>query len=97
MLPRLIFNLLVCFAVTSVSAQYSFLLPSHYHGIYSDQLSSARAQGMGYTTITLDGIATSPYNPATISPGTHPLDIAVNYAKGSPQFPKSYYPFARIS
>jgi hypothetical protein len=78
-------------------AQYVFLVPSYFHGIFSDQLSSARAQGMGYTTITLDGISTAIYNPATISPGKTKLDLGLNYAKGNPTMPKSYYPFAGIS
>lgn len=89
-----LFLILVCGHLT---AQRVYLLPSHFHGIYSDQLSSARAQGMGYTTITQDGITTSLYNPATISPGNTIVNLGLNYAKGSPQFPKSYYPFAGLS
>lgn len=87
-------SLTLCMPVVS---QYIFSIPSHYHGLFSHQLSSARAQGMGYTTITTDGIGTSIYNPATISPGNAMLDVSFNYAAGHPYYPKSYYPFLGVS
>jgi hypothetical protein len=97
MKPKFIAGLLLSFIFARSNAQYVFLIPTHYHGIFSDQLSSARAQGMGYTTITLEGVSTAIYNPATISPGNTCLDLSLNYAKGNPQMPKSFYPFVGVS
>ncbi len=88
--------LLLSVSSTALS-QFVYFVPSHFQGLFSHQLSSARAQGMGYTTITTDGIATSMYNPATISPGKAKMDVSVNYAKGHPYYPKSYYPFVGAS
>ncbi len=86
------------FSLLSIEAQnYVFYVPTHYHGIFSDQISSARSQGMGLTTITTEGVGTSGYNPATISPGNVRLNLAFNYAKGHVTLPKSYYPFVGIS
>lgn len=80
-----------------LNAQNVYRTPSHFHGLYNGQLSSARAQGMGYATITLDGIGTSFYNPATISPGNTKLEFAGNYAIRHPYLPKAVYPFLGLS
>lgn len=80
--------------VFSVNGQFKYISPSHFHGLFNGHLTSARAQGMGYTTVTTEGIATSFYNPAAISPGNTRLDVSVNYAKGHPYHPDSYYSFA---
>ncbi len=94
---KIVFGVLfLCVSQLSIG-QFVYFVPSHFQGLYSHQLSSAKAQGMGYTTITTDGIATSIYNPATISPGEATVDVNVNYAKGHPYYPKSYYPFIGAS
>lgn len=80
-----------------LSAQNIYRLPSHFHGIFNGHLTSARAQGMGYTTVTTDGIGTSFYNPATISPGNAQVELSANYAAGHPYYPKSRYPFIGLS
>lgn len=97
-MKRFLCLLAVSMTVLQVHAQnYVFYTPTHYHGIFTDQISSARAQGMGLTTITTEGVGTSMYNPATINPGNVRLDLALNYTKGNVTMPASYYPFAGIS
>ncbi len=85
------------FCAEPLSAQNVYRIPSHFHGLFNGHLSSARAQGMGYTTITTDGIGTSFYNPATISPGNTQVELSANYAAGHPYYPKSRYPFLGVS
>lgn len=80
-----------------VSAQASYYNPTHYHGIFHGQPSSARATGMGLTTITLDGVENVFYNPATIGLTKEKINVHLNYALGSPVYKGSQYPFLGIS
>lgn len=94
---RLFVALVLCGCAGSLSAQNIYRIPSHFHGLFNGHLTSARAQGMGYTTLTVDGIGTSFYNPASISPGDAEVELSVNYSAGHPYHPKSRYPFVGLS
>lgn len=84
--------------VTSTTiAQIDYYNPTHYHGIFYGQPSSARATGMGLTTITLEGIENAFYNPATIGLSKEKINVHLNYALGSPVYKGSQYPFLGIS
>ncbi len=82
---------------SSVNAQIDYYNPTHYHGIFYGQPSSARATGMGLTTITLDGIENAFYNPATIGLTSEKINVHLNYALGSPVYKGSKYPFLGVS
>ncbi len=74
-----------------------FLSPTNYEGVLNEVVNSARAEALGKNTITINGLRTSFENPATIAPGTDKIQVALNYTKGHPYFPKAYYNFAGIS
>ncbi|TBN03904.1 hypothetical protein EYD45_07730 [Hyunsoonleella flava] len=80
-----------------INAQASYYNPTHYSGIFYGQPSSARATGMGLTTITLDGVENVFYNPATIGLTKEKVNVHLNYALGSPVYKGSQYPFLGIS
>ena len=93
---RILSSLLVAALLVSraeAQGSLSYNVPTHYYGIFAQQLTSARAAGMGQTTITLNGIEHSLYNPASISPGTEKYRVHANYASGDPVRPGSKYPF----
>ncbi len=79
------------------SAQIDYYNPTHLSGLFYGQPSSARATGMGLTTITLDGIENAFYNPATIGLTKEKLNVHLNYALGSPVYKGSQYPFLGVS
>ena len=54
----------------------------YYHGLFSGQPTSARAAGMGLTTITLGGIENVVYNPASIGLEQNRINIYANYSTG---------------
>jgi hypothetical protein len=84
--------------VTSTTiAQIDYYIPTHYQGIFYGQPSSARATGMGLTTITLEGIENVFYNPATIGLSKEKINVHLNYALGSPVYKGSQYPFLGVS
>ena len=95
-MKRYILLLLLLIVSEAVKGQ-EYIHPTHYQGIFSDQPPSARAQGMGMSMITLNGVANSIYNPATISPDTLRFDFQFNYSKGHPFRPVSHYPFVGLS
>lgn len=74
-----------------------FWTPTNLHGLLIDNTTSVRAEALGKSSITLDGVRTAFENPATISPGNDKMQIALNYIKGSPVYPKAYYPFLGVS
>lgn len=80
-----------------VIAQIDYYNPTHYHGIFYGQPSSARATGMALTTITLEGIENVFYNPATIGLTKEKVNVHLNYALGSPVYKGSKYPFLGVS
>lgn len=80
-----------------VIAQIDYYNPTHYHGIFYGQPSSARATGMALTTITLEGIENAFYNPATIGLTKEKVNVHLNYALGSPVYKGSKYPFLGVS
>ncbi len=83
---KIYFSLVLSIALAlvniTVSAQITYYSPSHYNATFYEQPSSARSAGMGLTTVTLDGIETAFYNPASISPVTEKLNVHLNYASG---------------
>lgn len=81
----------------TTNAQADYYNPTHYSGIFYGQPSSARATGMGLTTITLDGIENVFYNPATIGLTKEKINVHLNYALGSPVYKGSQYPFLGVS
>lgn len=89
--------ILIFLANSAPALGQSYRIPTHYHGIFSNQPPSARAQGMGMSMITLNGVANSIYNPATISPDTVQFDFQFNYSKGHAFRPVSHYPFVGLS
>lgn len=92
-----LFFLFLALKSFSVKAQLSHYVPTHYQGLFYMQPSSARAIGMGLTTITLPGIENAFYNPATIGLTEEKLNIHLNYASGSEVYRKGKYPFMGVS
>ncbi|MEZ4796104.1 MAG: hypothetical protein R2785_02935 [Flavobacteriaceae bacterium] len=92
-----LFFLTIVFQSFSVKAQLTHYLPTHYRGLFNMQLSSARATGMGLTTITLPGIENAFYNPATIGLTKEKLNVHLNYASGSEVYRKGRFPFIGVS
>ncbi|WP_422104940.1 hypothetical protein [Winogradskyella sp.] len=74
-------------------AQLSHYVPTHYQGLFNMQPSSARATGMGLTTITLPGVENAFYNPATIGLVEEKVSVHLNYASGSEVYRKGRFPF----
>ena len=91
--------ILILLVVTSLHshAQLRYYVPTHYFGLFYQQLTSAKASGMGRTTLTQDGIEVAFYNPASIGPVRDKINLHVNYSSGDPVRPGSQYPFAGIS
>jgi hypothetical protein len=88
--------LIFLIANTFLAAQ-TYYTPTHYHGLFEGQPTNAEAYGMGLSMITLDGVANSIYNPATISPDSNRAELHINYAKGHSFYPTSHYPFVGAS
>lgn len=65
----------------------------YYHGLFAGQLTSARATGMGLTTITLGGIENVVYNPASIGLEQNRINIYGNYSTGDQVYVGSKYGF----
>lgn len=82
----------VCFSLTGFS-QVSYYYPPGYFGLLNNQLTSARSQAMGFTTLTKGGIENSFYNPAAIGNTGAPVQVAANYANGHSYRPDSHYYF----
>jgi len=98
MMKKIAFIPVLLLFLLKVQAQnITYWTPTNLHGILIDNTTSVRAEALGKNTITLDGVRTSFENPATISPGEDKLQVALNYIKGHPYFPKSYYPFLGVS
>jgi len=92
----LIFSLLFISAASG-QTQQRYFIPTHYHGIFSDQRSSVRAQSLGNSVITLDGVGQLIYNPASIGPGDDKTDVHLNYLNQHPFEGPSHYPYLGIS
>jgi len=95
-LSTLIFLFLFIFLINA-QAQQRYYIPTHYHGIFSDQRTSVRAQSLGNSVITLDGVGQLIYNPASIGPGTEKADVHLNYLNQHPFEGPSHYPFLGVS
>jgi hypothetical protein len=93
----IIFFCIFSFCSFQVNAQLKYYVPTHYQGIFYMQPSSARATGMGLTTITLNGIENAFYNPATIGPTKEKLEVHMNYAYGSQVYKGGQFPFIGVS
>jgi len=87
------------FLISSVNGQTQqrYFIPTHYHGIFSDQSTSVRAQSLGNSVITLDGVGQFIYNPASIGPGTEKADVHLNYMNQHPFEGPSHYPYLGVS
>jgi len=77
--------------------QFRYNIPTHYQGIFDLQRTSTRALGMGLTTVTLEGIESSFYNPASIGLTKETLNVHVNYASGSQVYKNGQFPFVGVS
>lgn len=75
----------------------SYYTQTHYHGIFSQETTSARASGMGLTHLTLDGIDNAFYNPASIGLTKAKITTHLNYANGGQVRTNSHYPFLGIT
>ncbi|SHN33934.1 hypothetical protein SAMN04488057_12218 [Cyclobacterium lianum] len=75
----------------------SYYTPTHYHGIFSQEITSARASGMGHTYLTLDGIDNALYNPASIGLTKAKISTHLNYARGGQVRTNSHFPFLGIT
>jgi hypothetical protein len=84
-------------SLVNVQAQQQYFIPTHYHGIFSDQRTSVRAQSLGNSVITLDGVGQFIYNPASIGPGNEKADVHLNYLNQHPFEGPSHYPFLGVS
>jgi len=71
----------------------SYYYPTHYRGIFYGQLTSARATGMGLTTITLGGIENVVYNPAAIGLERNIANVYLNYSTGDQVYIGGKYGF----
>ena len=78
-----LFLLIVVLASSNFPSSAADYYRLYYHGIFSGQPTSARATGMGLTTITLGGIENVVYNPASIGLEGQTLNVYLNYATGS--------------
>ncbi len=91
------FCFLLLFAFTYNTDAQNYYVPTHYNDIFYGQLSSARATGMGLTTITQEGIENAFYNPATIGLTKEKINVHLNYASGSQVKKGGKYPFIGMS
>lgn len=78
---------------TNAIQAVSYYYPPGYFGLLNNALTSSRAQGMGFTTLTKSGIEHSFYNPASIATTEEPFQVYANYANGHTYRPKSRYYF----
>lgn len=92
-----LFFSLLFISAASGQTQQRYFIPTHYHGIFSDQRTSVRAQSLGNSVITLDGVGQFIYNPASIGPGTEKADVHLNYLNQHPFEGPSHYPFLGVS
>ena len=92
-MKKLFFLLFGFFLSCPVFSQTSYYYPPGYFGLYNNQSTSARAQGMGFTTLTRAGIENSFYNPAAIGSSMAPIQAYANYANGHSYRPNSRYYF----
>ncbi|GGD18719.1 hypothetical protein GCM10011368_20800 [Hyunsoonleella pacifica] len=88
---------ILCQSVSFSQSIRDYYVPTHYQGIFHGQPSSARATGMGLTTITLEGIENAFYNPATIGLTEEKINVHINYASGSQVRKGGQYPFLGVS
>ncbi|WP_268036528.1 hypothetical protein [Algoriphagus sp. PAP.12] len=93
-MKKLLIGILVISFSFSSFSQTSYYYPPGYFGLFSNQSTSARAQGMGFTTLTKPGIENSFYNPSSIGNSKAPIQVYANYANGHSYRPKSRYYFA---
>ena len=87
----------VAFSLISFQSQAADYYHIYYHGIFAGQPTSARAAGMGLTTITLGGIENVVYNPASIGLEQNMINIYMNYSKGDQVYFKSNFGFFGVS
>ncbi|MDG1279120.1 MAG: hypothetical protein P8O16_17705 [Algoriphagus sp.] len=90
-------NLVTLFLAACLSfpvfSQTLYYYPPGYFGLLNNQLTSARSQAMGFTTLTKGGIENSFYNPAAIGNTGVPVQVYANYANGHSYRPDSHYYF----
>ncbi|WP_026946142.1 PorV/PorQ family protein [Algoriphagus marincola] len=92
-MKKLFFLLFGLYLSYPVFSQTTYYYPPGYFGLYNNQSTSARAQGMGFTTLTRAGIENSFYNPAAIGSSKTPIQAYANYANGHSYRPNSRYYF----
>ena len=78
-------------ARAAATDKITYYYPPGYFGLLNNQLTSSRAQGMGFTTMNKSGIEHSFYNPASIAATEEPFQVYFNYANGHSYRPKSRY------
>ncbi|WP_289030613.1 hypothetical protein [uncultured Algoriphagus sp.] len=93
-MKKLLFLFLTLSLSLPVISQTVYYYPPGYFGLFNNQSTSARAQGMGFTTLTKRGIENSFYNPAAIGSSKAPIQAYANYANGHSYRPNSRYYFA---
>lgn len=92
-MKKLLFLFLAACLSFPVFSQTVYYYPPGYFGLLNNQLTSARSQAMGFTTLTKGGIENSFYNPAAIGNTGAPVQVAANYANGHSYRPDSHYYF----
>ena len=92
-MKQLLFLVLIVSISFPAFSQTSYYYPPGYFGLFNNQSTSARAQGMGFTTLTKPGIENSFYNPAAIGSSKAPVQAYANYANGHSYRPDSRYYF----
>ncbi len=92
-----LFLLFMILGFSSFYAKATDYYRLHYHGIFGGQPTSARAAGMGLTTITLGGIENVVYNPASIGLERNVLNIYTNYSTGDQVYFGSKFGFLGAS
>jgi len=78
-----LFTLFAILGLSNLNTNAADYYRLYYHGIFGGQPTSARAAGMGLTTITLGGIENVVYNPASIGLERQKINVYMNYATGS--------------
>ena len=92
-MKKLLFMLLGIGFSAPIFSHTSFYNPPGYFGLYNNQPTIARAQGMGFTTLSKSGIENSFFNPAAIGSSKAPIQAFANYANGHSYRPNSRYYF----
>ncbi|GAB2474333.1 PorV/PorQ family protein [Algoriphagus taiwanensis] len=92
-MKKLLFLIVALSFSLPLFSQTSYYYPPGYFGLFNNQSTSARAQGMGFTTLTRAGIENSFYNPASIGSSKAPIQAYANYANGHSYRPDSRYYF----